>query len=122
MKLVKTRVKKLIAALRSGKYKQTTGTLREKRGLQMKYCCLGVACDVYRKETGKGKWKRDGGCFDFCVDENLSEGDLIMPVWTWYGLGSQNPKINGETAIVRNDSLKETFDQIADALEADLKK
>lgn len=34
---------KLIDALRSGKYAQTSGVLRDSRG----YCCLGVVCDVY---------------------------------------------------------------------------
>lgn len=32
----------LIAALRSGKYKQGTGRLRQ----DDRYCCLGVACDI----------------------------------------------------------------------------
>ena len=34
--------KLLVAALRSGKYKQCTGALRKDDG----FCCLGVACDV----------------------------------------------------------------------------
>ena len=31
-----------MTALRSGKYKQTTGTLADQDG----HCCLGVACDL----------------------------------------------------------------------------
>lgn len=42
---------KLVAALRSGKYTQTKGRLRDNKG----YCCLGVACDV----LGKGEWIKD---------------------------------------------------------------
>jgi hypothetical protein len=33
---------KWLEALRSGKYKQTTGVLRSAEG----FCCLGVACDL----------------------------------------------------------------------------
>ena len=40
-----------IKALRSGKFKQTTGTLQDRNG----YCCLGVACEVV---IPKGKKKR----------------------------------------------------------------
>ena len=39
----KSVMKQWVKALRSGKYKQTRGQLRGKRG----YCCLGVLCDVY---------------------------------------------------------------------------
>ena len=45
-----------LKALTSGEYKQTTGALRTKSG----YCCLGVLCDIYRKETGKGRWRLSG--------------------------------------------------------------
>ena len=48
----KERVKKLVEALRSEEYTQTTGTLHNLDG----YCCLGVACDVFLKETGIGEW------------------------------------------------------------------
>jgi hypothetical protein len=48
-------IKKWIAALRSGEYKQITGGL--KRHLapdsnEVGYCCLGVACEVFGKESG----------------------------------------------------------------------
>lgn len=34
-----------VEALRSGEYEQTNGALR----YEDKFCCLGVACDLYRK-------------------------------------------------------------------------
>lgn len=34
-----------VEALRSGKYKQTSGHLKDKRG----YCCLGVLCEISGK-------------------------------------------------------------------------
>lgn len=48
MKLTKTDKKEIklwIKALRSGKYKQTEGTLENGLG----YCCLGVACRLFTK-------------------------------------------------------------------------
>jgi len=44
----KNLVKKWIKALRSGKYKQTSGSLHDVNG----YCCLGVACKVYKDTKG----------------------------------------------------------------------
>lgn len=44
---------KWIEALTSGKYKQGKGQLRNSND---EYCCLGVLCDLYRKETGDGEW------------------------------------------------------------------
>lgn len=51
--MIKTKMKKMnsfvknawIKALRSGKYKQTTGDLKNDYG----YCCLGVLTDIYCK-------------------------------------------------------------------------
>lgn len=43
----------LIAALRGGEYEQ--GRRRLRRGDA--FCCLGVACDLYKKETGVGAWQ-----------------------------------------------------------------
>lgn len=37
-----------IAALRSGKYKQTKAALRDSKG----FCCLGVLCDLAAKDGG----------------------------------------------------------------------
>jgi hypothetical protein len=40
-------LKKWVEALRSGKYRQTTGRLKKKLpGKHVGYCCLGVACKV----------------------------------------------------------------------------
>ena len=40
---------KLVTALRSGKYEQTSGTLRD----GCSFCCLGVLCDI----SGAGQWE-----------------------------------------------------------------
>jgi hypothetical protein len=43
--------------LRSGNYQQTQDYLRDHMG----HCCLGVLCDIYRVEQGKGQWDLEGG-------------------------------------------------------------
>lgn len=51
-----------IKALRSGEYAQATNQLRVNDSYgPIGYCCLGVACDLFQKETGQGKW--DGPFF-----------------------------------------------------------
>lgn len=40
---------KWVRALRSGKFKQTSGALHDSTG----YCCLGVACELFIPETAK---------------------------------------------------------------------
>lgn len=66
--------KKWIKALLSGKYKQTKGRLKSSRG---GYCCLGVLCDLHRKEV-KGEWK--GGQY-------LDVGDILpYDVQKWAGI------------------------------------
>lgn len=43
------------AALRSGEYKQTRGRLVQADESGLSFCCLGVACDVFRQaEPGAG--------------------------------------------------------------------
>lgn len=80
--------KKWVAALRSGKYRQGAGVLRE--GDQ--FCCLGVACDLSRI----GKWKSKGGSTWYEVsDPDFSDDTLPHAVADFYGMqdtiGSFNP-------------------------------
>lgn len=58
--MIKERLIKWAEALESGKYKQASGFLRRKNhfdGPEFLYCCLGVACEVFREETGEGEWR-----------------------------------------------------------------
>ena len=79
-----------VDALRSDAYQQGEGALRvgtpddEKPSL----CCLGVACELYRLNTGKGEWQYIG-----CVDDGddnwkfMDEsGVLPAQVKHWLGL------------------------------------
>lgn len=115
-KLNKKRRRALWAkALESGKYTQATGMLRNDIG----YCCLGVACDVFRKATGRGKWvnKGFGG---FLLDGRLRDAVLPSTVADWFGLGNPNPRLGEDSieATELNDRLNTDFHQIAQMVRA----
>ncbi len=111
------RIKKLwLMALRSGKYKQGRKTLK----LGDNYCCLGVLCDLYIKETGT-KWgsipnSRRG------IFMNMAS-ELPPDVVDWAGLEGINPIVGKHYAIDRNDGVhigKQSFNAIAKAIERHL--
>lgn len=104
-----------VAALRSGDYTQTQGRLRRDGG----FCCLGVLCDLYRQETGKGAW--DGGNLVW-GGKTLGEAILGRVVCDWAGLTSSNPYINDDknaTLTGMNDHGA-SFKEIAAVIEAKL--
>ena len=99
----KVQFEKWIKALRSGKYKQTTGTLQDDQG----YCCLGVACKVVVKR--KDLKLRYGILIGVFPSRQLS------PLW----LGNVNFKIAnlfGTSLSVLNDDHNYSFNDIADIL------
>lgn len=83
--------RKLLDALRSGEYEQGTGVLEEND----KFCCLGVLCDIARREgivsrqirTTRGMWDEEGVLYD--EEEVLYDGEryeLPAAVMAWAGL------------------------------------
>jgi hypothetical protein len=50
--------KKWVKALRSGKYEQGRGNLKNSDG---QFCCLGVLCDLYQQEHKDVEWKDKWG-------------------------------------------------------------
>lgn len=71
---------KWVAALRSGEYTQGIATLYDASTQQ--YCCLGVLCDVYEKETGNVLPKTCNGDYNV-EEETLCE---LSEVKRWVGL------------------------------------
>lgn len=106
--------------LRSGQFQQTRNVLHDDAG----YCCLGVACETYRRladldaaDYGKD-WERDeeSGVHYFQLESELLPG----VVTGWLDLEDDPILIvNGkeETCSVLNDTLKLNFSAIADAIE-----
>lgn len=106
--------KKWVAALRSGEYEQGKFKLRREETRTIKtysYCCLGVLCDLYRKEK-KIPWSK-------VVRVNSREYPPRR-VQAWSGLHSENPIVSGETLSYRNDTIHNTFKEIATKIQKSL--
>ena len=104
---------KWVTALRSGKYQQGQGVLRSKDD---KFCCLGVLCDLFAKETGSIDWEEYGPdyAFEYCA------GTLHKRVANETGL-ARHCDAEGDL-ITMNDSVNNpaTFSEIADWIEKNL--
>lgn len=76
--------KKWVKALKSGKYKRAKGWLRrtDEKGAAS-YCCLGLACELYRQATGDGEWTKDNL---FKSGRTKEEAGLPRRVRKWLGL------------------------------------
>lgn len=106
-----------VKALRSGKYRQTSNQLWDG---ERKYCCLGVACEVYNKFHDKKLNKVKDKCSFDGKDDVLPER-----VSNWLGItncGHLKNKINlGDlelkTLIDLNDDAEWKFSKIADVIE-----
>ena len=128
------RVKELwLKALRSGEYDQSTHQLKTVTMDGFGYCCLGVLCDLYIKDTGNGKWDYVG-LNGWIVDDDeagslSSDVELIPTVAQWAGLSSDPTlpftfqMLNGEpgnrefTYLASLNDNGCTFSQMADLIE-----
>ena len=97
-----------LEALRSGKYKQ--GKLYLKK--DNKYCCLGVACDLYNK-THKVK-------VDFVnYTSNIQQPNTGLPpvVLKWLGLNCPEGRFKNNHYLSRENDSGASFNKIADLIE-----
>lgn len=118
----KENIKLLVEALRSGKYQKAKGKLR----VRDCFCVKGVACELYRLNTGIGKWEGS----DFIIRDNKYtwDDDIDWPndVAKWYGL-KRNCKVKlsdfGDEEFEQqieylNDDLNLSFNEIANIIES----
>jgi len=113
-------------ALKSGLYKQIRGSLRDDKG----YCCLGVACEIYKQNTGHGKWVNDSEYSstieDFSVGGDEGGGSLPYKVEQYFGLTNEvgalehNYKSTEQplSLATANDSYRYSFKEIASLIES----
>ena len=109
-----------VQALRSGQYQQGQGELHPDTN---SYCCLGVLCDLYRVEQGKGEWRKGpmrGENNIFTVDDEEGYESSVLPesVKDWAGMHSSVGEIVGTVDALSslNDEGME-FPQLADLIE-----
>lgn len=143
---IKQHRESLTAALRSGEFRQAKYTLRNiNKDGSFRYCCLGVACEIWHRETGKGRWER-GGEYENASERSKSdistfyEGPGEFANWNiatipsvvseYFGLGQetgdkaaglfcQMTDLSVATNMIRaNDELDKDFAAIADFVDA----
>lgn len=111
-------IQKWVDVLRSGEYEQGTGHLCK----DDKFCCLGVACEVYQSEFGDLRINTQHGMKHYDNDSGM----LPKKVRDWLGVPDDDILSNVKTDdvydrllsyIELNDEKKYTFKQIADELE-----
>lgn len=107
--------KQWVAALRSGEFKQGAGRLRKAEN----YCCLGVACELYRRQDPAGhQWTEVlKEVFNF-MDKADS---LPEPVRLWLGLTQPSGAYTADISISlagKNDEGV-TFTELADLIESE---
>jgi len=115
-----------VEALRSGEYKQATGALRKWANDGVKYCCLGVLCDIV-KDRVNGYWNDvDFGLADFRLDVEGGKSAIeALPeaIVTTFDLPSKEVEIDDTTLTSLNDGIgceEHSFDEIADLIEKHL--
>lgn len=103
-----------VDALRSGEYAQTTGSLRREDG----FCCLGIACDVFRTHEADAWWHTTSiGAF---VCRGISEaGYTHHVVKDWLGMEtSAGVYGDGMSRLSADNDNGKTFLEIADIIES----
>lgn len=119
--LNKERVRLLITALRSKKYRQGRYALNQydKKAQKRKLCCLGVACEVARLAGLEVQTKK---LEDGTIAYDGDDATLPLSVMAWYGFEHRDPMLrvtdnNVIHASIANDYSKLTYSQIAAAFE-----
>ena len=111
-----------LEALRSGKYQQAINQLRKDDG----YCCLGVLCELHRKEHNK-QWTKNKrtDALEYCEEAS----DLPEAVMEWAGLDESNPTVTvtlteteceNESSLAYQNDQGMPFEEIADLIEQQL--
>lgn len=119
--------KKLVEALRSGKYKQGRSALHNKD--KNTYCCLGVACDLEDSKRWFQEEGEEGYPFLSYGEKDIDYSDVALPdflqeQYNWSsptGTLSFSDREGDQFCLTDcNDSLALSFDNIADLIQAGL--
>lgn len=108
--------KKWVKVLRSGEYPQGTCYLNR----DGKFCCLGVACELYQKETGALTVRENNSIVTY---QGL-DGALPNLVKDWLGLSSVTGsfyELNITESLAGKNDSGFSFNEIADIIESEPK-
>lgn len=120
--MIREKALELVAALRSGEFKQARNALRTEKG----FCCLGVACELEYRKQGKEAQLVEG----FTLYKNYYYGDDVscLPgeVQAAFGFFDNVGSLNGydsfETTkgacscLASANDIGISFDEIADLI------
>lgn len=108
---------KWIEALKSGDYKQGVHALKTNSEGEVKYCCLGVLCDLYAKENKK-RWGKPSNLYPTFMKQ---VSVLPKEVMEWAGLeeesGTFRYKRRPNSLMNLNDRERFSFKDIAKIIE-----
>ncbi len=115
---------KWLAALRGeleespGKpFVQGTGQLRA----DGRHCCLGVLCELYRRDTGRGGWGRSSEFEDGGRDSSVATVPHGVAVWAGFPARVRTPFIHAlSRSLADLNDNGSSFSDIADIIEAQL--
>ncbi len=109
---------KWIAALRSGKYKGTKGTLKrsEEDDTNPRYCCLGVLCELYNQEH-----KTPCDMYEDTLPSNVQKWAEMKTEEGEYGYDKDGYRIASQSLTYQNDKAKRGFKGIANIIERHVK-
>lgn len=116
---------KWINALRSGDYQQGRHALKNTSyDNKDNYCCLGVLCDLYLKETPTANWSLQwDDSWQFETKTGHVEQVLPKEVVAWAELKDENPIVernNFKDSIASYNDKGTTFIEIAQLIEEQL--
>ena len=106
-----------IAALRSDEYEQGKFVLHARNSNGDKFCCLGVACDLARKngvELNVSVRQMDG---EDIVLYDGKEAFLPDKVQTWLGVYSNNGEYDADNSLAALNDGGAWFEYIANVIE-----
>jgi hypothetical protein len=103
---------KWVAALRSGKYKQGKGLLRDRHN---NYCCLGVLCEILDTPHSLGAYSG----YYYYQDETQTAYATILPktVQSRAGMVSDRGDLPGMSPLSELNDIGTPFTEIADIIE-----
>lgn len=118
-------VEKWIAALRSGNFKQGQYVLCEVGESENKYCCLGVACELFKDELHL-RVEEELYTTPFGPRRNVKAYNRVkiaLPesVKNFLGLASWNGKVSEHSSLAAMNDEGVSFEKIANIIELNLK-
>lgn len=111
-------IKKWVAALRSGKFRRGESELAKRvKGKHVEYCCLGVLCELAKKEGIVEKAYQDG----YSIYYGNERYYLPQEVKDWAGLRStQGSRGSEKQSLAYLNDSGNSFNRIADVIESDV--